>query len=108
MLRDRLRTDFAKLWTALSISVAGSAITTLALPVIAAVKLEASPLEMGILAGVGQAPFLLFSLPAGAWVDRLPRRPVLIAADLGSAILREQPTDVDAQVPVEFAEAARA
>ena len=61
--------------------------TTLALPLIAARTLGASALEMGILAGAAQAPFLLFSLPAGAWVDRLPRRPVLVAADLAAAML---------------------
>src|SRR5918998_2840612 len=87
MLRIPLWSDFSKLWAALSVSVVGTEITALALPVIAAVSLEASPLEMGVLAGLGQAPFLLFSLPAGAWVDRLPRRSVLITGDVGSALL---------------------
>jgi MFS family permease len=87
MVTNPLRSDFAKLWTGLSVSVVGTEITALALPVIAAVTLEASPLEMGILAGLGQAPFLLFSLPAGAWVDRLRRRRVLISCDVGSALL---------------------
>jgi len=87
MTRNPLRTDFAKLWTALSISLVGSEITMLALPLIAARTLGSTAFEMGVLAGVGQAPFLLFSLPAGAWVDRLPRRPMLIATDVGSALL---------------------
>ena len=82
-----VRTDFGKLWMALSVSLLGSEITALALPLIAARTLGASALEMGVLAGVGQAPFLLFSLPAGPWVDRLPRRPLLIATDIGSALL---------------------
>jgi MFS family permease len=86
-MRNLLRSDFGKLWTALSISLIGSEITALALPLIAARTLGASAFEMGVLAGVGQAPFLLFSLPAGAWVDRLPRRPILIATDVGSALL---------------------
>jgi MFS family permease len=86
-MRIPLGSDFSKLWTALSVSLLGSEITTLALPLIAAITLGASPLQMGILAGAGQAPFLLFSLPAGAWVDRWPRRPVLIACDVGSALL---------------------
>lgn len=85
--RNLLRTDFAKLWTALSVSLLGSEITALALPLIAALTLGASPLEMGVLAGIGQAPFLLFALPAGVWVDRVRRRPVLIGADVGSALL---------------------
>lgn len=79
--------DFGKLWAALSVSLVGSEITALAIPLIAAMTLDATPLEMGLLIAAGQLPFLLFSLPAGAWVDRLPRRPVLIAADLGSALL---------------------
>ena len=87
MTRNPLRTDFAKLWTALSLSLVGSEITMLALPLIAARTLGSTAFEMGVLAGVGQAPFLLFSLPAGAWVDRLPRRPMLIATDVGSALL---------------------
>jgi MFS family permease len=83
----RLGSDFAKLWVALSISLFGSEVTLLALPLIAARLLDASALQMGILAGAAQAPFLLFSLPAGAWVDRMPRRPVLVGADLASATL---------------------
>jgi MFS family permease len=79
--------DFARLWAALSISLLGTEITALALPLLAALTLGASALEMGVLAAAGQVPFLLFSLPAGAWIDRLPRRPVLIAADVASSLL---------------------
>ena len=83
----RLGADFTKLWSALSISLMGSAITTLALPLIAARTLHASALQMGILAAMVQAPYLLFSLAAGAWVDRIRRRPLLIASDVASAVL---------------------
>jgi MFS family permease len=79
--------DFRKLWAALSISLFGSQITTLALPLLAVLVLGASPLDMGILAASGQAPFLIMSLPVGVWVDRLPRRPILIGTDVASAIL---------------------
>ena len=79
--------DFHRLWAALSVSLVGSEITALALPLMAAITLGASPLEMGILAAAGQLPFFLCSLPAGVWVDRVLRRPVLIATDLGSATL---------------------
>jgi MFS family permease len=79
--------DFERLWAALSVSLMGTEITALALPLLAALTLEASAFEMGVLAAAGQVPFLLFSLPAGAWVDRLPRRPVLIATDVASAVL---------------------
>jgi MFS family permease len=78
---------FERLWAALSVSLMGTEITALALPLLAALTLGASALEMGILAAAGQVPFLLFSLPAGAWVDRLPRRPVLIATDVASSLL---------------------
>jgi MFS family permease len=79
--------DFRKLWAAETISVFGSQFTLLAIPLIAALTLQASPVEMGILAAVDTAPFLLIGLFAGVWVDRLRRRPVLIAADLGRALL---------------------
>ncbi|MDQ4146012.1 MAG: MFS transporter [Actinomycetota bacterium] len=79
--------DFAKLWAALTVSVVGTQISLLALPLLAVLVLEASPLEMGVLAAAGQVPFFLFSLPAGVWVDRIRRRPLLIAADVGCALL---------------------
>ena len=79
--------DFLKLWAAQSVSLFGSEITTLALPLTAALALGATPVQMGLLVAAGQAPFLLCSLAAGVWVDRSPRRPLLIAADLGRALL---------------------
>jgi len=88
--------DFLKLWTAETISVFGSAITQLALPIIAATTLEVTPFEFGLLTTIEFLPFILFSLPAGVWVDRLRRRPILIAGDLGRAI-------AIASIPVAFA-----
>lgn len=85
--RERLEVDFRKLWGALSVSLIGSEVTALALPLIAVISLGVSPLEIGVLAASRQLPFFLFSLPAGVWVDKMPRRPVLIAADLGSRLL---------------------
>jgi MFS family permease len=78
--------DFLKLWTAETISVFGSAITQLALPLIAATTLDVTPFEFGLLTTIEFLPFILFSLPAGVWVDRLRRRPILIAADIGRAL----------------------
>ena len=75
---------FVAFWAADSISQFGSQISNVALPLLAALTLGASPFEMGSLAAAGSAPFLVVALFAGAWVDRLPRRPILIAADLGS------------------------
>jgi len=88
--------DFLKLWTAETISVFGSAITQLALPLIAATTLDVTPFEFGLLTTIEFLPFILFSLPAGVWVDRLRRRPILIAGDLGRAI-------AIASIPVAFA-----
>ncbi|MEO7118591.1 MAG: MFS transporter, partial [Candidatus Limnocylindrales bacterium] len=79
--------DFVKLWTAETISQFGTQVTNLALPVIAAVILNVSPLEFGLLGTIEFLPFILLSLPAGVWVDRLRRRPILIAGDLGRGIM---------------------
>jgi MFS family permease len=85
--KTALGRDFKKLWAALTISLMGSEITRLALPLFAALTLGATPLQMGILSAAGQVPFLLCSLPAGVVADRTRRRPILVIADLGSAIL---------------------
>src|ERR671910_2684880 len=77
--------DFRRLWAAQSASLIGSEITALALPLMAVLLLDASPVQMGLLAAAGTAPFLLCSLPAGVWIDRRRRRPVLIAADIARA-----------------------
>ena len=79
--------DFLKLWLGQATSVFGSQMSHLALPLLAAVTLQASPSQMGILQALEFAPFFLVGLLAGVWVDRLYRRPILIAADLGRGIL---------------------
>lgn len=79
--------DFARLWAGHTISRFGSEVSQLAIPLTAALVLNASAAQMGILAAVEFAPFLLLSLFAGVWVDRLPRRPILIVADIGRALL---------------------
>ncbi|MDT2009344.1 MFS transporter [Rhodococcus opacus] len=77
---------FRNLWTAQSISLIGTQVTLLAFPVVALTLLDASALQVSLLAAVEFLPVLLFGLPAGAWVDRLPRRPVLIATDVVRAV----------------------
>src|SRR3954452_20559968 len=77
--------EFVKLWTGQAISQVGSRITRTALPFAAAITLQAGPLQMGILSGGVAASVLLFGLFAGAWADRLRRRPILIWTDLGRA-----------------------
>jgi MFS family permease len=79
--------DFLKLWVGQTISRFGSGLTGSALPLAALLVLGASPTQMGLLSAASIAPLLLLGLPAGAWVDRLRRRPVLIWADLGRALL---------------------
>jgi MFS family permease len=79
--------DFIRLWTGQSISEFGSQVSQLAIPWIAALGLHASPLEFSVLGMLGFLPFILFALPAGVWVDRLRRRPILIAGDAARAVL---------------------
>jgi MFS family permease len=79
--------DFLKLWTGQSISELGSQVSQLAIPWLAAVGLHASPLAFSLLGVLGFLPFILFALPAGVWVDRLRRRPVMIAGDCARAVL---------------------
>jgi MFS family permease len=79
--------DFRRLWSAQAASLIGSQVSFLALPLLVTLTLNASPLQIGILAAAGALPALLFGLFAGVWVDRLRRRPLLIAADLGRALL---------------------
>lgn len=77
--------DFLRLWAGQSVSQVGSWITLVGLPLIAAQLLNASPMQMGVLSGAGAVAILLFGLFAGAWADRLHRRPILIWTDLGRA-----------------------
>jgi MFS family permease len=79
--------DFLKLWTGQTISEFGSQISALAIPWLAAVGLHASPLQFSLLGVLGFLPFILFALPAGVWVDRLRRRPILIVGDAARAVL---------------------
>ena len=78
--------DFLKLWTADTVSQFGSQVSALAIPFVAIVVLQASALQIGVLQAVQTLPFLLIGLPAGVWVDRLRRRPLLIVGDLGRAL----------------------
>ena len=86
---------FVRVWTAATISVFGSLVSGIALPFVAILVLGAGPLEVAALGMVSLAATLLVGLAAGAWVDRLRRRPVLIWADLSRAVLL-------ASIPVAF------
>jgi len=78
-------TAFRRLWSAAAISAAGDQVSKLALPIIAIGTLHAGPFEVGLLLTVEQLPQLLFALIAGAWIDRLPKRRVLLICDAGRA-----------------------
>ena len=79
--------DFLKLWGAETVSQFGTQVSQLALPLLAILVLDASAFEVAALGTVEFLPFMLFTLPAGVWVDRVRRRPILIAGDLGRALL---------------------
>jgi MFS family permease len=78
--------EFLKLWSAQTISLFGSIIGRFALPLVAIFTLNASPIQVATLGAANVAPGLALGLFAGVWVDRLRRRPLLIAADLGRAL----------------------
>lgn len=83
LLREQ---EFRRFWIGQTISSFGDQITWLALPVIAVLILHADPAQMGLLTAFGLLPHLLFSLPAGVWLDRVQqRRRLMILMDLGRA-----------------------
>src|SRR5436305_2656742 len=79
--------DFVKLWTGQTISELGSRVSREGIPLTAVLVLHAGTVQMGFLTALGGASVLVFGLIAGVWVDRLRRRPLLIATDLGRAAI---------------------
>ncbi|PXY24985.1 MFS transporter [Prauserella sp. PE36] len=79
--------DFRRLWAGDTASQFGTFVGHTVLPVLAATVLNASPLEMGLLTAAEHAAFLLLGLPAGVWVDRMRRKPLMLRADLARATL---------------------
>ena len=78
--------DFLSLWGAETISQFGSQVSLLALPLVAILVLEESAFKVAALTSVEFLPFLLFTLPAGVWVDRLRRKPILVLGNVGRAV----------------------
>jgi MFS family permease len=76
---------FMKLWIGQTISVGGSLIGRAAMSFTAILLLHATPFQLGLLFAASLVPGFLTGLMAGAWVDRLRRRPILIWADIGRA-----------------------
>ena len=79
--------DFLKLWAGQTISLIGSQISFLVLPLVATITLGATPLQMGFLTAASSLPSLIIGLHAGVLIDRHERRPVMIASDIGRAVL---------------------
>jgi predicted MFS family arabinose efflux permease len=77
---------FRHLWIAESISQVGAQISPIAIPLLAALTLGATPFQMGLLSAATGIPVLLFGFIAGAWVDRLRRKPIMLATDIGRAL----------------------
>jgi MFS family permease len=83
----RFGRTFGLVWLAHSISELGTQVSLLALPLTAAVVLDAGAWQMGLLTAAGLVPYPLLALPLGAVVDRLPHRGVLVLADVARAVL---------------------
>ena len=88
--------DFRRLWLAATISAAGSQVTAFAMPITAILVLRAGAFEVGLLMAATYLPLTLFGLFAGAWADRVRRRPLLVTADIIRAV-------VIGSVPVAYA-----
>ena len=88
-MRSRLwrNRNFLRLWSAQTVSELGSQVSLVALPLAAIGPLHATTFEVAALATLEFAPFLLFGLPAGVWVDRLSHRRLLVLSDLGRGVL---------------------
>jgi hypothetical protein len=81
-------TPFRRYWLGHTVSLFGDQVSALALPLFAVLVLHAGPAQMGYLIAAALIPNLLFSLLAGAWIDRCPRkRQIMIIADIGRALL---------------------
>jgi MFS family permease len=78
--------DFLKLWGSQTVSQLGTQVSLLALPLAAVLVVDASAFEVALLSTAIMVPWLVFALPAGVWVDRVRRQPILVVTDLGRAV----------------------
>lgn len=81
------RGGFGRVWGSVAVSLFGTQVSVLALPLTALSVLDATAGQVALLAAAGTAPFLLLGLPAGAWVDRWSHRRVLVTTDVARAAL---------------------
>jgi MFS family permease len=79
--------DFMLLWGGETVSHVGTQVSLLALPLVAVTTLAVTPFQMGLLTSAETLAFLLVGLPAGAWLDRMRRRPVMLVADAVRGVL---------------------
>jgi MFS family permease len=77
---------YLRLWSSILSSSLANQVLMLALPLTAAVLLQATPLQMGLLTAIELAPFILLSLPSGVWLDRVRKLPVYIAGEATIAV----------------------
>jgi MFS family permease len=84
LLRQR---NFRLLWTGETVSTAGNAMATVGVPLLAVTVLHAGTFAVAALTAAAYLPWLAIGLPAGAWVDRLPPRPLMVTCDVLSALL---------------------
>jgi MFS family permease len=73
---------YLRLWSSILTASFGNQVMMLALPLTAAVLLQASPTQMGLLTAIELLPFLLLSLPSGVWLDRVRKLPVYVVGEL--------------------------
>ena len=78
--------DFMKLWAGETVSLFGTRMGDVAISFAAVIALKATPFQIGLLAAAGTVPTLVMSLFVGVWVDRIRRRPILIATDIARTI----------------------
>ncbi|WP_243061792.1 MFS transporter [Humibacter sp. RRB41] len=80
------RSSFARYWTAATISSFGTAVTTVAMPVLVVQLLDATPFEVGVVNAAQFVPYALLGLLAGVYTDRWRRKPILVWASVGRAL----------------------
>lgn len=78
--------DFRLFWVGASVSEVGNALAVVAMPLLVVTVLDADAFTVGLLTAFAFLPWLLISLPAGAWIDKLPPRRVMVVSDLASGI----------------------
>jgi MFS family permease len=81
------RRDFRLLLLGQTTSQLGAQVSGVAVPLLAVLTLGASPLQLGLVTAASTLAFAVIGLPAGAWVDRRRRRPILVAGDLSRTVL---------------------